>query len=174
MNDNESPNTEATGKTMMVIAFVIALALLTLLFGDLEEKQHNPNQSPSSFRQNNQVIVELTRNRYGHYVTTGTIDDKEVVFMLDTGATNVAIPGALEGYLNLERGQSFQVHTANGTAIAYATHIDYLQIGDIVLDNVRASISPSMEGEEILLGMSALKQLEMRQKGNQLTLIQER
>jgi len=172
--NNNSPDTEAAGKRMMLIASIIGLALATWFFGSVEEKQFNPNQSPSSFNENNQTKVELLRNRYGHYVTTGTIDNKEVVFMLDTGATNVAIPGALEDYLNLERGRSYQVHTANGTATAYATRIDYLKIGDIVLDNVRASISPSMEGEEILLGMAALKQLEFRQKGNRLTLIQHR
>jgi len=49
-----------------------------------------------------------------------------------------------------------------------------LQIGDIVLDNVKASIIPTMQGEEILLGMSALKQVEFRQKGDFLTLIQQK
>jgi len=174
MKEENSPNTEAVGKRMMFIASVIGLVMATWFFGSVEEKQFNPNQSPSSLNENNQIKVELLRNRYGHYVTTGMIDDKEVVFMLDTGATNVAIPGALEDYLNLQRGSSYQVHTANGMATVYATRIDYLKIGDIVLDNVRASISPSMEGEEILLGMAALKQLEFRQKGNQLTLIQDK
>ena len=173
MTQQDPSGTETTGKWMTVIASVIGLAMATWFFGSLEEKQFNPNQSPNSFSENNQVKVELIRNRYGHYVTTGMIDGKEVIFMLDTGATNVAIPGALESYLNLERGRSYQVHTANGTAIAYATKIDYLRIGDIVLGNVRASISPSMEGEEILLGMAALKQLEFRQKGKLLTLIQD-
>jgi len=178
-NQNENhqqadPNTDGIGKNMMIIAWVIAIALATWFFGNVEEKQYNPNQSPASISERNSVKVELQRNKFGHYVTTGMIDNKEVVFMLDTGATHVAIPGALESYLNLQRGQSYYVHTANGTAKVYDTEIDYLQIGDIVLDNVKASISPTMQGEEILLGMSALKQIEFRQKGDSLTLVQQK
>ncbi len=168
----QEPNTDSIGKYMMIIAWVIAIGLATWFFSNIEEKRFNPNQSPNSQRSQSRISVELERNKYGHYVTTGIVDNKEVVFFLDTGATNVAIPGALENYLNLKRGRSLYVQTANGTTIAYETKIEYLQIGDIVLRQVRASISPSMEGEEILLGMSALKQLEFRQKGNHLTLIQ--
>ncbi|MBV1908969.1 MAG: retroviral-like aspartic protease family protein, partial [Kangiellaceae bacterium] len=51
--------------------------------------------------------------------------------------------------------------------------VDSIQIGDIRLNQVNAVIVPNMEGEEILLGMAALKQLEFRQKGRRLTLIQE-
>lgn len=169
----DDANTEGLGKGMTIIAWIIAIALLTYFFAGVEERQVNPNQSPSSERQENIIKVELKRNRYGHYVTNGEVDGKAVVFLLDTGATNVAIPGALESYLNLQRGQKHLVNTANGTAVAYDTKIDSISIGAITLYNVRATINPSMEGEEILLGMSALKQIEFRQKGNHLTLIQE-
>ncbi len=169
----DDPNIESMGKGMTMIAWIITIVLLTYFFAGVEERQVNPNQSPSSERLENIIKVELKRNRYGHYVTNGEVDHKAVVFLLDTGATNVAIPGAIEGYLNLKRGQKYFVNTANGTAVAYDTKIDSIRIGEIILYNVRASINPSMEGEEILLGMSALKQVEFRQKGNQLTLIQD-
>ena len=45
-----------------------------------------------------------------------------------------------------------------------------LTLGDIVLDNVDASITPGLEDDVILLGMSALKQLELVQKGDTLTI----
>ena len=173
-HQNNQPETDAIGKNMMIIAWIIAIAIATWFFGFLEEKQFNPNQSPTTISNQNIVKVELLRNKYGHYITSGMVDNKEVVFILDTGATHVAIPGALEGYLNLQRGQPYSVHTANGTAQVYATYIRRLEIGGIVLDNVQAAISPTMEGEEILLGMSALKQLEFRQKGNKLTLLQQK
>jgi len=169
----EKSSVDRIGKTMIVIAWLIGIALATWLFTGIEEKQYNPNYSPTSNREQNTIKVELLRNKYGHYVTNGKLDGKEVVFILDTGATDVAIPGAMESKLNLNRGYSFQVNTANGTAIAYSTEIDHIQIGEIILRNVRASISPSLQGEEILLGMSALKQIEFRQKGDRLTLVQE-
>lgn len=168
------PETDKIGRNMMIIAWIIAIALATWFFGRMEDKQLNPNQSPSTINKQSSIIVELIRNKYGHYVASGLVDNKEVVFMLDTGATHVAIPGALERHLNLQRGQSYYVHTANGQAEVYATKIDKLEIGGIVLQNVKAAISPTMQGEEILLGMSVLKQLEFRQKGNKLTLVQQK
>ncbi len=182
--ENQSPNSQppnpqqpdelsGIGKNMMIIAMVIGLALATWLFSGVEERQYNPNQEPQSYRANQQTVVKLQRNRFGHYVTSGYLNDLPVIYMLDTGATVVAIPGELENQLNLIRGRSYQTHTANGTATAYATEIDSIQIGDIILYDVRASIVPGMEGEQILLGMDALKQLEFRQKGRDLTLIQE-
>lgn len=172
--DRYQPETAKIGKMMMIIAWIIAIGFATWFFGILGDKQFNPNQSPYTINNQNSIKVELIRNKFGHYVATGLVDNREVVFMLDTGATLVAIPGALEDYLNLQRGQSYYVHTANGRAIVYATKIKKLEIGGIVLDNVQAAISPTMQGEEILLGMSALKQLEFSQKGNKLTLVQQK
>ncbi|MDH5433418.1 MAG: TIGR02281 family clan AA aspartic protease [Gammaproteobacteria bacterium] len=170
--DNQYDPARSTGNTMMIIAWIIALVLMTSLFGILEEKQNNPNQQPASYKDSAYSEVILVRNRYGHYVTSGEINNIESVFMIDTGATYVAIPGELEKKLGLQRGQSFYSHTANGTSRSYETTIKKLAIGDIVLHNVEASIAPNMEGDEILLGMSVLNQLEYHQKGNQLTLRQ--
>jgi len=176
MNDQEkqptSNDVDRVGRFMILMAWIIAIAFATWFFAGVEEKQYNPNSSPASRKNQTSISVELVRNKYGHYVVNGKLDGNDVVFMLDTGATDIAIPGALAKTLNLTRGRAFQVHTANGSAMAYATDIDDIQIGEIVLRNVRASISPSMEGEEILLGMSALKRVDFRQTGNKLTLTQ--
>jgi aspartyl protease family protein len=56
----------------------------------------------------------------------------------------------------------------------FDTQLDQLSIGDITLKNVNASINPSMDMGEILLGMSALKEIEFTQRGDQLTLKQYR
>ena len=163
----------ATGRTMTMIASIIGIFLATWLFSGVEERQHNPNSSPDSISSINSNTVHLQRNKMGHYVTSGYLNGEKVVYLLDTGATDVAIPGALERKLNLSRGYRHSVGTANGTTDAYTTKVDSIQIGDIRLNQVNAVIVPNMEGEEILLGMAALKQLEFRQKGRRLTLIQE-
>jgi len=63
-------------------------------------------------------------------------------------------------------------NTANGQVQVRATRINTLQLGPITLYNLEASINPGMDGNEILLGMSALKQIEFSQKGKFLTLRQ--
>ncbi len=164
--------TKNIGQGMFAVACVLGLALLTFLFGNFEEHQKNPNQHPDSIQNAQFIEVNLERNRQGHYVVSGSINDKPVVFLLDTGATDVVIPGVLAAQLDLKAGRSGRAMTANGPVTIYETRVDHLQIGDISLFNVPASINPAMQSPGILLGMSALGQLEFVQSGDSLTLRQ--
>jgi len=163
--------TKGMGKGMLAIAMIVSLGLLTMMFQGAIEKQANPNQKvKSKTNATGQVEVILKRNRAGHYVSAGTINGNEVVFLLDTGATNVAIGETTARKLALKPGRAVQVSTANGITTGHQTMIDHLSIGQIILYNVRAIITPNLS--EILLGMSALKQIEFTQKGNTLVLKQ--
>lgn len=157
---------------MFVAAFVLGIAMLTVFFGGVEERKRNPNQNPESVMLAQSVEVNLKRNRQGHYVVTGAINNHPVELLLDTGATDVVIPEALADRLQLRRGRPGRAMTANGPITVYETYIDQLSIGDILLFNVRASINPAMPPPAILLGMSALGQIEFVQSGDSLTLKQ--
>ena len=156
----------------MAIACVIGIGLLSMFFAGVEERQHNPNLSPESNTTAQRIEVNLKRNRQGHYVVTGKINRRSVEFLLDTGATDVVIPQGMAGALNLREGMPRKAMTANGPVTVYDTSVDELSIGDITLYNVRASINPAMHPPSILLGMSALKQVEFIQSGDSLTLRQ--
>jgi aspartyl protease family protein len=160
------------GKSFGIIAWICALFLLTLFFNERLEEIWNPNAQIEHQVINNVPTVKLTRNRAGHYVANGFINRQPVTFMIDTGATNVAIPEVIAQQLGLRKGQQFYTQTANGRGISYATELESLELGAIHLSDVNASISPGFKSNEILLGMSALKQLEFIQRGNQLTLRQ--
>lgn len=170
---NAEPIAPKIGKNMMLIAWVIGMGLLTWFFGNWEENQINPNSAPLTAKAGGVTQVTLMRNRQGHYVTSGTINQQEVTFLIDTGATTVAIPGGLQQALGLSAGAMHHSLTANGTTQAYATVVEHLAIGGIELFNVRASILPNMPGKQILLGMSVLREIEFTQKGDKLTLRQE-
>lgn len=167
MTSNAGPPTFS--KLTIIIIMIILLAITTFVFNGVLDNINNPNKqltvTTNEFG-NKEVILE--RNRYGHYVASGKINDQPVEFLLDTGATLVAIPEHIAEQLNLKKGQAFQSQTANGSSQSYATTIDRLALGDIVMTNVRASISSGMEFDEILLGMSFLKHLHLNQQGNQL------
>ena len=160
------------GKGMFYVAWLLILALITFGFSNWLDRQRNPNQEVRSTSAAGVAEVTLVRNRYGHYHASGSINGQTVEFMLDTGATVVSVPAVLAQRLGLERGPAVQVQTANGLATAYATRLDILRLGDIQLGNVRAHINPGMQGEEVLLGMSVLKNLEFSQQGDTLTLRQ--
>ncbi len=161
------------GKTFAIIAWLILMVLLYLFFQDTISKQLNPNQQLNSVQgSRGEIRTVLIRNKSGHYVGTALVNNQPADFMLDTGATTIAIAAATARKLGLPFGAEVQVNTANGLTTAYRSRVDRLQLGDIILTNIPASIVPNLAGTEILLGMSALKQLEFHQQGNQLTLIQ--
>lgn len=169
---NTSNDTNRIGKGMLWVFWLLTLGGLALYFGKLESNRLNPNQNITGQNEGDERIVKLERNAFGHYVATGYVNNIEVVFLLDTGATNVAVPEQLAYQLGLKRGGRHQVLTANGIATAYRTEIQSLHLGNIELNQVRASITPGMTGTEILLGMSALKHVDFSQSGKILTLIQ--
>lgn len=168
----EEHNSQKLGRGMLTLTWILILAGLTYIFGIREEKQYNPNTNLVNSENDGVRQVTLKRNKYHHYVASGTINNKPVVFMLDTGATDVVIPENVAQKLDLARGASSYAVTANGTVQVFQTRIPQLGLGPIVLHDVRASINPHMEGDGILLGMSVLKQLEFSQSGDELTLRQ--
>jgi len=167
----EDDPTNKIGKLFVWLAWIMAIALLMFFFEDELEKQYNPNSQPQvSLNSSGQAEVILKQNRQGHYVTQGSINEVSVTFLLDTGATQVSIPAPIADTLQLESYGSYPVQTANGKVVVYKTKIDQLSIGNIFLYNVAAHINPAMKNNEILLGMSALKQLDFQQTGKQLIL----
>lgn len=161
------------GVVMQALTWIALLTFLTLYFGGVLERQRNPNQSVDSLVSAEGVKeVTLKRNRMGHYIATGTINGEPVVFLLDTGATGVAVPARLARQLGLPRGRTFISNTANGRTESYETRLDEVALGAIKLSEVRASINPGLQMNEVLLGMSFLKYIEFSQRGNTLTLRQ--
>lgn len=167
----EDDPTNKIGKIFVWFAWIIAIAILMYFFQGVLDEQHNPNTHPQvSLNNAGQAEVILKQNRQGHYITVGTINGEPVSFLLDTGATQVSIPTHIANQLQLKKYGSYPVQTANGSVIVYKTKIEQLSIGNIFLYNIAAHINPGMRSDEILLGMSALKQVEFSQKGKQLTL----
>ncbi|GMM67842.1 TIGR02281 family clan AA aspartic protease [Alteromonas sp. MTD1] len=166
----EKHDNNSAAKWMVALAWICGLGLLAFVFSDLLDKQVNPNSTPESQRIGSQTEVRLKQNRQGHYVTTGFINGEEVIFLVDTGATDVAVPAHLANKLQLKAGREGLASTANGTVRISESIIDTLRVGDIVLRNVDANLNPGMKDDHILLGMSVLRQLEFTQRGDWLIL----
>ena len=156
----------------MTISWVIVFVGLTFFFANKERSDFNPNDDLRRTGDGNITEIQLQQNRYNHYVMTGKINGKSVTFLLDTGATDVVIPQKIANKLKLAKGPSAYAKTANGTIEVSRTKLRKLELGPIQLYDVNASINPAMGGNEILLGMSALSQLEFTQRGETLTIRQ--
>lgn len=118
--------------------------------------------------------VILTADSRGHFFAIGTINGVSTRFMVDTGATTIALSSveAKRTGVNYLAGRRVLTQTANGVVPVYRVRLDAVDIGGIRLTNVDAIV---IEGEQLpvaLLGMSFLNRMEMRREGDTLMLIQ--
>ena len=154
---------------MVFAAWLLLLGLLTLLFNGWLERQKNPNRELMiTLNQDGVREVVLKRNRAGHYLSPGKINGVSVNFLLDTGASMVAVPLSVAEEAGLQRGPEMESVTASGVVPSWLTQIPQLILGPIEMRDVRATVIPSMPGDEVLLGMSFLKHLHLEQQGDRL------
>lgn len=116
--------------------------------------------------------VTLYANREGHFVADCQINGATLKFLVDTGATTVALNSGDAKFANIDykRGQPVQVSTANGVVTAYRVTIANLKIGAVTLNQVEASVLEGGSPSIVLLGMSALNRLDMKRHDIALTL----
>ncbi|GHT84676.1 hypothetical protein AGMMS49543_14760 [Betaproteobacteria bacterium] len=168
-----APDRDPTRRAGSVMTWLTALSVLVVLwlfFDAVLERRNNPNRD-LALTPGAATELVLKRNRDGHYVAPGTINGQPVTFLLDTGATQVAVPARLGKQLGLPLGATSQVSTANGYVTVRATTIAELGLGPFAVRQIRAHLNPGMDHDDtILLGMSVLKQLEFTQRGDTLIL----
>ncbi|PVV18014.1 MAG: aspartyl protease [gamma proteobacterium symbiont of Ctena orbiculata] len=119
------------------------------------------------------VTAKVWRNQAGAYTTVGTINGRTVNFMVDTGATAVAMHANQAKRLGISYkldGKRIIVNTASGTANAYDVTLDRVQVGEITLNNVRGFVIDTNGPARVLLGMSFLNRVKMEDQGAVLLL----
>jgi aspartyl protease family protein len=115
--------------------------------------------------------VVMTANGDGHFITQGKINGSAVTFMIDTGATNVAI-GQIEADrlgLNYKTSPRGFANTANGRVPVHAVTLGSVRVGDVEVANVDAVVLPS-QMPFILLGNSFLTRFQMRRDNDTMRL----
>jgi aspartyl protease family protein len=120
---------------------------------------------------NGPAVISLTADARGHFMTSGTINGSSAHFMVDTGATMVAMGAADARRANIDyaKGESGTMVTANGTVRVWRTTINALRIGDVLLNGVEAVVQEH-DMPIVLLGMSFLNRMEMQRSGDTMTL----
>jgi len=147
----------------------VALAIAAIAgFSQLDFMYQNPVSETDA---NGDITITLNQGQSGHYFATGKINGEDVKFIVDTGATSVSIPMKVAKRLGLPLGQKFRTTTANGYGTSYATGIKSIQLGDITLTNVEATVSEGLTGEEALLGMSFLRRTRVEQENGVMKII---
>ena len=169
MNQDSNPHGRS-GKIMLAIAWLLILGGLYWYFSVWSARETNPNPARALNQQRGELTLE--RNRDGHYIAEGAINGRRTTFLLDTGATWVALPLALGNELGLKRGAVVTLQTANGASVGYQTRLDRVQLGPLEMRDVAAVMADGLDTDTVLLGMSFLKRVEFTQREGKLILRQ--
>jgi aspartyl protease family protein len=116
---------------------------------------------------------QISRNTAGMFSTVGSINGLTVSFLVDTGATRVAMNAAQARRLGIDfrvTGKPMTVTTASRVERAWGVTLDTVKVGELVQRNVGAVVLDGDQPSQTLLGMSYLGRLEMTNTGRLMTL----
>jgi len=165
--DQSGPTDNPHSRTSRRFAWIAVIGLMIGLTAFFHATTQRGNGIISSSGNGANAMVVLQRERSGHYIAAGEINGQPVTFLVDTGATDVAVSEKMARAMGLDFGPRIQVITAAGPANAWVTRLDRVRLGSMELTDVRATITPGL-GDQALLGMSFLKHFNLRQEGEQL------
>ncbi len=110
--------------------------------------------------------IEIRRSDDGHYHWPGTLNGESVDFLVDTGASGVAIPAALAERLHLVGEQTVRSSTAGGLVTGRIVRADLALEGGVRAERLRMVALPNLDGP--LLGMNVLGRLRWQQRDGAL------
>ncbi len=108
-------------------------------------------------------VIEIRRGPDGHYHWPGRINDLEVEFLVDTGATGTAIPTQLARELGLESLGQVSSSTAGGVVTGDIVRADIALRGGVTAQRLRVIALPGL-ADRPLLGMDVLGRLHWQQR----------
>lgn len=144
----------------------------TLSFNGKEYRLSLTRAMSSGYRKQEKVRETIAINNAGQYFTAGSINGQSVRFLVDTGATSVAMntEQARRLGINFAAGKLGEAGTAGGIVKAYSVMLDRVKVGAIEVKNVRAAVLEGVYPPYVLLGMTYLRHVEMVERDGMMTL----
>ena len=158
---------QGASKTGRWMAWFAAIGLLAGLTAWFQATQREAGGMTERTDASGRAMIVLNQDRSGHYLAEGAINGQPVIFLVDSGATDVALSEKMARQFGVDFGPEVMVMTAAGPVQAWRTRLDSVSVGSITLNNVRATITRAGMSE-VLLGMSFLKHFSLRQQGEEL------
>jgi aspartyl protease family protein len=172
--NNGKPKTLSVGQSSEGVKLLAANSLTATLQIEGKTRQLGMGQAAtvSGVAASEIPTATLYADQAGHFVSDCQINGATLKFVVDTGATSVALNSGDAKYANIDyrRGQLVRVDTANGVTNAYRVTIATLKIGSITLNQVEGVVLEGGSPSVVLLGMTALNRLDMKRQDIALTL----
>lgn len=172
--DGAPPKTLAAGESHMGVKLVSASGDQAVI--DIQGKRSNlrvgdaPVSVGSAAGAGAGTKIVLPVGSGGHFMANGTINGRAIQFMVDTGATSVAlgINDAQRLGIDYEKGQPVRMNTANGVAQGWRVKLNSVRIGDVEIFDVEGVVGPNMPFA--LLGNSFLSRFSMNRSSDVMVL----
>lgn len=132
-------------------------------------------QIAANYAEQASTEVRIWPDGRGMYATVGTINGLTVRFLVDTGATSIAMNEAEARRLGIDYrmdGERGHASTASGLVATHRVKLKVVQVGDIRLREVDALVIDGAYPEQVLLGMSFLGRLKIENHGTAMLLRQ--
>ncbi|HKY85759.1 MAG TPA: TIGR02281 family clan AA aspartic protease [Pseudorhodoplanes sp.] len=152
---------------LVFAALALALAGLASRMADTAVRAPSPQLAsavvaPAAPASSNYRTVTIPRDARGHFQVDARVDGRRVGFMVDTGASTIALMASEAKRLSIHPSASdynVSVRTANGTVKAAPVNLAMVEVGGLVVRDVRALVVPDTALSENLLGLSFLTKL---------------
>lgn len=169
--DGGAPTAVRIGRTKKGVTVLSANEEQAEIEVDGKRRTLRLGQYASSASRDTRQKVTLSADMLGHFYADGQVNGGSVRFLVDTGATMVALPAKVADRLGIDyqKGRRGLIQTANGTTVAYRIKLDEVRLGGITLQNVDAVVIARGLGLA-LLGMSFLNRVEMQRDGQSMVL----
>jgi aspartyl protease family protein len=164
-----------------ILYFAIAAVAIALFMPKLYSKSDNAAAVTTPAHADTRSTVEAGRratieqSANGHFQTEVAVDGRRVDFMVDTGASMIALrerDAAKLGIFPVPADYTATVSTANGNVKAARVSLKRVEVGNVVVRDVAALVLPDQALGQNLLGMSFLSRLNWSQKNGKLILEQ--
>ncbi|MBA1275573.1 retropepsin-like aspartic protease family protein [Stutzerimonas azotifigens] len=139
----------------------------------VERRYELSREYSAGFAAPSRAQMSIAQGAGGHYWVAGSIDSQPVQFLVDTGASSVALNEAQARRLGIDyrvNGKPMVVSTASGTANAWRVHLSSVKIGPLEVLGVEAVVIEGGSPTEALLGMSFLNRVSWREDQGMLRL----
>ncbi|MDQ3058696.1 MAG: TIGR02281 family clan AA aspartic protease [Pseudomonadota bacterium] len=170
--DGSAPKTVATGQTHKGVKVISISGEQAVIERSGQRQTLQIGDSPVSLgsgKRSNQIV--LSESDGGHFMTSGQINGQTVQFMVDTGATFIAM-GMLDAKrigLNYKAAEPVRIATANGESTGYLIKLSSVRVGNVAVYEVAAVIIPQ-EMPFLLLGNSFLSRFQLKRDNGLMTL----
>ena len=173
--NGSTPQTLSVGQTKNGVKLIAADSQQATLLIEGKTKVLGMGQGVSAgggVESSQHQSVNLYADAAGHFFGNATVNGTSLRYVVDTGATSVALNSIDAKRANIDylKGEKSVASTASGKVVAYRVTVNTLKLGGITLNNVDAAVIEGGFPEVILLGMTALNRLEMKRDSTTMTL----